>query len=115
MAFTRVSAGEYRGDSRIGSIDAPYTALVAALGEPHKSTEPNYPDDDYKTDVCWGVCSTENPRAMLAIWNYKNGPAYNGGRGNIEDIDYFSVWHNDPALFQEVKNAIENAKEGIEP
>jgi hypothetical protein len=104
FTFTRVSSAEYDGGSRLGTIEAPYAALVAVLGEPHKNTDANYPDDDYKTDVCWSVRSSTG--AIVTIWNYKNGPAYNGGEGSIEELDYFSAYFSNKAFFDYIQSLI---------
>jgi hypothetical protein len=104
--FTRVPAAQYSGPHRTGSIEAPFAAMVTALGWPHRTTDADYPDDDYKTDVCWMVESVEHPGSVVTIWNYKNGPNYNGGEGAVEDISDFSVYTNDLDFFHEVVGAI---------
>jgi hypothetical protein len=93
--FTRMTSQEYRNvySCKKQSLTAPYDDLVELLGEPHKNGEPDYPDDGYKTDVCWGIRGDNG--AEIIIWNYKNGPAYNGGEGDIKDINYWSVYYND--------------------
>ena len=105
--FVRQTAAEYRGDSRIAGIDAPYGKMVTALGEPHKSDDADYPDDGYKTDVCWSVRSAENPAYIVTFWNYKNGPNYNDGEGAIEEIDHFSVFYTNAEFYERVKALIE--------
>ncbi len=62
-------------------VDVPYARMVEVFGEP------NSEDDPSKTDVAWDVTS---PAGAVHIYNYKNGPAYNG-EGTIEEIDSFSV------------------------
>lgn len=101
--FVSVDVSEYEGGSKCAAIEAPFATVRAVLGEPWYRTDPNYPDDDYKTDVCWCVRSTENPTAIVTVWNYKNGPAYNGGEGSIEEIDYFSVYYSDAAFWNEIQ------------
>lgn len=58
-----------------------YARMVEVFGEPNST------DDPYKTDVAWDVAS---PVGRVHIYNYKNGPAYNG-EGSIEDIDRYSI------------------------
>lgn len=93
--FVRVPAAEYEGGCWLSALNAPFAAVVGALGEPHRTTDTDYPDDDYKTDVCWSVRSTDDPAHFVTIWNYKNGPNYNGGEGCVEDINSFSVYYTD--------------------
>jgi hypothetical protein len=105
FTFTRVSSADFDGGSRLGTIEAPYAALVAVLGEPHKNTDADYPDDPYKTDVCWSVRSSTG--AIVSIWNYKNGHAYNDGEGSIEELDYFSAYFTNKAFFDYIESLIE--------
>lgn len=100
MKYTKITSDvhKYMG-GKLESVSAPYALLVAVLGEPYKNSEPDYPDDPHKTDVCW-VVHDELGRA-ISIWNYKNGPAYNDGEGTIEELDYFSVWYSDLAAFED--------------
>lgn len=100
--FERVPAAEMDGGSKLSSIYAPYPSMVKVLGEPHKNGDADYPDDPYKTDVCWSVRSIDNPAHIVTIWNYKNGPAYNDGEGTIEEIDYFSAYYTDRAFFDRI-------------
>jgi len=62
--------------------DVSYAAMVIAFGEP------NSYDDPDKVDVAWDL---ECEDGKVHIYNYKNGPAYNNGRGRIEDIGTFSI------------------------
>lgn len=98
--FNRMTAAEYieTSSSRIGSISIPYSDLVKALGEPHKNEQRDFPDDNNKVDVCWGIKSAENENNKVLIWNYKNGPAYTGS-GTIEGIDHYSVYYNNNKEF----------------
>lgn len=105
MEFTRLNAKEY-GDYAnhcMVKINASFQKMVSILGEPHKNGEKDFPDDDYKVDVCWGLKSPRDEH--ITIWNYKDGPAYNK-EGRIEDIDYFSVWYSDLKFFEELKQAL---------
>ena len=111
--FERVSADEYEGVSCIAKVEFPYAVMVKALGEPHKNGDEDYPDDDYKTDVCWGIRLIENPEEMVVFWNYKNGPAYNDGVGTIEELDYFSMWYPSEALGNRVIAYIEGVAKGM--
>lgn len=102
MFFERVPAAEYRGDSAIDRIELPFPIMRLALGEPHRNGEPDFPDDGYKVDVCWCVRSVTTPGDIVAFWNYKTGPAYNGGQGSVEDLDYFSVWYSNASFWAEI-------------
>ncbi len=92
ILFTRLTREEFGGSGAAGHVSIGYPALVETLGEPWKNDpvgkNPEYPDDNYKTDVSWGLKHAEGGR--LYVWNYKNGPAYNGGDGKVEDVDSFS-------------------------
>jgi hypothetical protein len=62
-------------------VDTTYSEMVATFGPPNST------DDDTKTDVAWDVLSSAG---AVHIYNYKNGPAYEG-RGTIAGIRGFSV------------------------
>lgn len=91
-------------------VDATYAQMCAVLGQPLAKNQPirknaAYPDDDHKTDVCWGIRDKKGNTAT--IWNYKNGPAYCGKDvPNIEDIDGFSIGSNSPELIKELEGKI---------
>lgn len=93
MAWKRMTAGEYMENNshRTGGLEISYAEMVEKLGAPHKNGEPDFPDDDHKIDVCWGF-QKENGETVL-IWNYKNGPAYNGAEVSLDDINHFSVFY----------------------
>lgn len=96
-----------------GRLDAKFRTVVAALGEPSFVNEAGkpFPDDDYKVDVCWGVVGADGQ--SLAIYNYKNGPAYNRGEGlTLDDIDWFAVDFTNASkqLFDIIAAIIKGAK-----
>lgn len=103
---------EYQGGYAMGHVDVPFPKLVEVLGEPYRNDpvgrNPNYPDDDVKTDVCWEL--EDEAGHVLNVWNYKNGPAYNDdtGKGAIEQINYFSYFCECPKLVAEFQAAISN-------
>lgn len=73
------------GSSKQFTITSPYLDIVEAIGEPHLEDDPD------KVDVSWHVRDVDTDR-HLAVWNYKNGPAYLGESVvTIEDIEYFSA------------------------
>lgn len=93
---------------REGTFPFSFHAVRAILGEPFRNDpvgqNANYPDDDYKTDVCW--CVKSETGKYLTVWNYKSGPAYNNGEGSIEELEGFSVWYEDKDLFDQIYAAI---------
>ena len=106
--FTLLDATQYGEvvgqSSRDESLNLPYQVLVKFLGEPHKHG-PNFPDDNGKVDVCWGIQDTSGNKIL--IWNYKNGPAYTG-HGTIESIEVFSVYVTDQEFFEELRAALKS-------
>ena len=70
-----------------------YEEIVRKLGVPHVD------DDPGRVDASWHVVDEETGRE-LAIWNYKNGPAYTG-EGSVQDITYWSAW-GDESLANEL-------------
>jgi hypothetical protein len=72
------------GPHRQFDIHLSYSTIVEKLGEPHVDDDPN------KVDASWHVVDRDTDR-HLAIWNYKNGPAYIG-EGTIEDVTSWSAW-----------------------
>lgn len=96
--FQPLTPEEWEGSFAYGHVSKPYPVLVGALGEPHKNfplgENPDYPDDDHKTDVSWGV--KHESGVHLYVWNYKTGPAYNNGEGSIEELNYFSFGFHQP-------------------
>lgn len=105
--FNRMTAAEYSktANSKIGSISIPYSDLVKALWEPYKNEQRDFPDDNDKVDVCWGIKSAENENNIALIWNYKNGPAYTGS-GTIEDINHYSVYYNNKEFFDKLSKVV---------
>lgn len=101
------------GGSRTDEIGCTYKELVAAIGEPssrnHRGRD-GFWDDPRKVDVVWGVKSGDG-KEWVSIWNYKNGPAYNGGRASMRDINYFSVdASNGEALLQIIRDRIKEVR-----
>lgn len=71
------------GSSLRGYINASYSDLVEAFGEPKSDT------DEYKTDVEWILVFNDD--VVATIYNYKDGKNYCGANGlNVEDI---REWH----------------------
>jgi hypothetical protein len=105
-------ASEYDGGARMFGLDGPYHAVVAVLGKGFLASEPGYPDDNYKTDVCWYVEDIKTG-ARLTVWNYKNGPNYSGRP--LQLVDHFSVYYQDGRevpgsgvmLWERVQRAVE--------
>jgi hypothetical protein len=83
-------AGKFRQFTISG---IPYEKIVREIGEPHVDDDPD------KVDASWHVVDEDTGR-HLAIWNYKNGPAYTG-EGSVHDITYWSAW-GDESLAQEL-------------
>lgn len=109
MNFGRMTSDEYSncGTHRIDTLNFPYSMIVEVLGSPFFRDDPNFPDDNCKVDVCWGIKSAViGDDSKICIWNYKNGPAYNNGEGSVEEISNFSVWHNSAAFYKTVYDAL---------
>jgi hypothetical protein len=74
--------GNAVGTCLLGEIRMPYARLVELFGEPNKG-------DGYKTDAEWTL--TIEGDHIATIYNWKDGPAYNGTAGTpVEKIDH---WH----------------------
>lgn len=69
-----------------------YASLKKKLWMPFNYKKPNYPDDEYKTDVCWGFFSKDNPDVVVAIWNYKNGHYDNKNLWEIDCFSFYCSW-----------------------
>ena len=101
------------GFSANSHVRVTYAVMCSVLGQPLAKNQPigknaAYPDDDYKTDVCWGIRDDQGRTAT--IWNYKNGPAYCGEEvPNIEAIDGFSIGSNSPELIRELEDKLTTA------
>lgn len=65
-------SGAFNGSSKIGYLNASYDKLVELFGQPLSG-------DSEKTDAEWQIM-LENGHPV-AIYNYKNGVAYNGNDG----------------------------------
>lgn len=84
-------------------IEAPYRAMVMAFGEPNST------DDPIKTDVAWDL---QTPHGRVHVYNYKNGPAYNGpGCMGLDAIHAFSAQGESIAALRGVERAAERAAE----
>lgn len=81
MDLRKVDKG---GPYREFDVHVSYSTIVEKLGEPHIDDDPN------KVDASWHVVDRDTG-CHLAIWNYKNGPAYTG-EGTIEDVKSWSAW-----------------------
>ena len=103
IMLTRRSVHDYATGPKYSSIEAPLSEMEVLFGEPWWNPKSfpqldlkgqHYPDDEFKTDVCW---SLDTPDGWISIWNYKNGPAYNRHEPN-KMPNYFSVtWQNNEA------------------
>ena len=114
VKFKPVPLGDYDGGGCRASLDFPFAAVKAVLGEPWRNDpirkNDDYPDDDDKTDVCWCVKSPEGH--TVTVWNYKNGPAYRG-TGDVEDLKQFSVDYTSATFFDEVRKMVEGVAKGL--
>lgn len=104
--WTRLTATEYLANSghRVERLEISYAKLVSKLGKPHKNGDEDFPDDTDKVDVCWGF---RNAGFVILIWNYKNGPAYNGEGVALENVDRFSVFYVSPESWADFKASFE--------
>lgn len=96
MTWTQITnPAEYDGQHRTNELTIGFDFLRLAIGEPFYSGKPGYPDDDYKTDVCWAF--KHNDAEQIVIWNYKNGPNYCGSEvSGLSDIHHFSAYASSP-------------------
>ena len=69
-----------KGSSFKGDFIMPYDELLQILGEP------SFDGDGFKVDVEWII---ETPHGIATVYNYKNGPSYQG-HGTIDEI---RGWH----------------------
>lgn len=85
-----------------------YNTLVEKLWEPFNYKNDNFPDDNYKVDVCWWL---ENELGeKISIWNYKTG--HYAENNDLESLDYFSLWYSNQNVLNEFKNQFDfNIKE----
>ncbi|MAE81298.1 MAG: hypothetical protein CMB80_01090 [Flammeovirgaceae bacterium] len=70
---------------RTHTLTMPYKDLVNLIGEPHFGT------DHEKSDADWRFHFRGVPKALIFLWNYKNGPTY-GETKTIEEVDEWSVF-----------------------
>ncbi len=104
----RVSSSEYRGDHKTESIEASINQLESIIGRPHKVTDSDFPDDDYKCDVCWGLKNPDTG-AIIAIWSYKEW-GYNDQPIDYDEVVTFSVFHTDIDYLNDIKKALKKSK-----
>lgn len=100
----RVPASDYNGGHRVSSISASVEDLIKVIGEPHWRTDDDFPDDDYKCDVCWGLKHPETG-AEITIWSYKEWH-YNDQQIDTEERVGFSVYYTDEGYFKELEEAV---------
>lgn len=101
MRFKKITdPTEYQGGDRTITVPYPFWVVEQVLDKPYGNDPPGrnpyYPDDDYKTDVCWCF---KGDNGYVTVWNYKSGPAYNDGHGRIANIPSFSAYVQDQELF----------------
>jgi hypothetical protein len=84
-------------------VETNYDTMVATFGPPNSS------DDPYKTDVAWDV---RGPDGAVHIYNYKNGPAYQGAPFTLADIYEFSVQGESEAAVRSAAAAVESIANG---
>lgn len=78
------------------TIHATYDELVEAIGEPEDVS-----DVTDKLDVEWNVRDADTER-KLTVWNYKNGPNYQGSDGTpVDQIEKWSAG-GDKALAEDL-------------
>jgi len=112
MKFTKMTSDEYLNSSShsLCGLTFKYEDIVRVIGEPFNSEDENYPDDDYKTDICWGIKDDNND--FILIWNYKNGNNYCQDRTLVEELDYFYVYYTNIdfyyKLLDEIQKGLEN-------
>jgi len=89
----------YEGGSHLTQrIWTSYDQMVKALGQPT-----NGMCDGYKVDVTWELENEDGD--ILMIWNFKNGPNYQGC-GTLEDIDHFSCYYLNPVVYEQLETLI---------
>lgn len=90
---------ETTGTCLQGYVDAGYAELVELFGSPGEG-------DGYKVDAHWAL---RFPEAVTAtVYNYKDGPNYNGGGGTpVAEIREWHVGGFDPVARQLVQAALD--------
>ena len=68
--------------SLMGYMDVSYDRLVELFGEPCDG-------DGYKTDAEWSIEFDDG--TVATIYNWKNGPNYRGGYGDIKKIKEWNI------------------------
>lgn len=79
-----------------GEFNMLYKSVVEKFGEPHSK------GDEYKVDAEWMF---KTPAGIITIYNYKNGPNYNNGKGSIEDITNWHIGGFNKKILTEFKKA----------
>lgn len=104
MEYTvfRTPTQQLTGSSLLGVIEATYERLVEMFGEPFKG-------DGEKTDAEWQILLDNGH--PVAIYNYKDGFAYNGASGKlIKDITDWHVGGHYEDDLQVVEELVEGPK-----
>ena len=74
---------KFRGTHRVGLINADYSILCEAFGQPCGAM------DDSKSDAAWDIEFSDG--TVASIYNYKDGKNYNGPSGR--SLEYIEEWH----------------------
>ncbi len=93
-------SNDFFGGSLLGEMDISYDEIVALLGNPGSD------GDGYKVDAEWTLLfsSDEGEHVCHAsIYNYKSGPNYNGGAGDVESIRDWHIGGEDDRAVELVK------------
>ncbi len=102
MKFKRLTPKQYQdsGTFKMDSIDSSIKEISSKIGEPRRYNDANFPDDEDKVDVCWGIKNSN--KDVVLIWNYKNGH-YEGIDLEENDLLSFSVSYSNEDFFKEFK------------
>jgi hypothetical protein len=86
----RIAASEYRAASprRMFDFDGvDFATMKKLFGNPHGYKHPEFPDDDEKVAVCWGLWAMGN---IIKIRDYKNGENRNPNN-RIKDNKFWII------------------------
>lgn len=108
--YLRVSTEDYQGGHRIGSIESNLKTLEKLFGKAHYHSDEDFPDDDYKCSVCFGL-KNKTTNKYIGMWSYKYWHYNDEPINHNEKID-FSIWAEDESDIEAIQKLVnENYEE----